>query len=76
MTVIRLIFVSLLLLGPVSAQSLLDQTDNQQWTDVQLSIPVTKWIDFTLGGTLRIGRDFSHPIDERVGAGFSKSEST
>ena len=71
MTVIRVIFVLLLLLTPVSAQSLLDQTDNQQWTDVQLFFPVTKQIDFTLGGTLRIGRDFSHLVDERVGAGFS-----
>ena len=69
MILIRLISVSLLLLVPVSAQ--LDQTDNQQWTDVQLFIPVTKQIDFTLGGTLRLGRDVSHAIDERVGAGFS-----
>ena len=64
MILIRLISVSLLLLVPVSAQ--LDQTDNQQWTDVQLFIPVTKQIDFTLGGTLRLGRDVSHAIDERV----------
>jgi hypothetical protein len=71
MTVIRAIFVLLLLLTPVSAQPLVDRTDNQQWTDVQLFFPVTKQIDFTLGGTLRIGRDFSRPVDERVGAGFS-----
>jgi hypothetical protein len=71
MIVIRLICVSLLLLIPVSAQPILDQTDNQQWTDVQLAIPVTKQIDFLLGGTLRFGRDLSHPVDERVGAGFS-----
>jgi hypothetical protein len=71
MTVLRLICVYLLLVVPISAQSILDQTDNQQWTDVQLFIPVTKEIDFTLGGTLRVGRDISHPVDERVGAGFS-----
>ncbi len=71
MTVIRLIFVFLLMLTPVSAQALLDQTDNQQWNEVQVIIPVTKQIDFTLGGTLRIGRDFSNLVDERVGAGFS-----
>jgi uncharacterized protein DUF2490 len=46
-------------------------TDNQQWTDVQVFIPVTKQIDFTVGGTLRLGRDFNRPVDERVGAGFS-----
>jgi hypothetical protein len=69
MIVIRLLFVSLLLVIPVSAQA--DHTDNQQWTDVQVSIPVTKQIDFTLGGTLRLGRDFNRPVDERIGAGFS-----
>jgi len=69
MIVIRLICVSLLLLMPVSAQ--LDQTDNQQWTDVQLAIPVTTQFDFNLLGTLRLGRDITHAIDERVGAGFT-----
>lgn len=72
MTVVRLIFVSMILLVPVSAQqSVLDETDNQQWTEVQVFIPVTKQIDFILGGGARIGRGFSHPVDERVGAGFS-----
>jgi Protein of unknown function (DUF2490) len=51
------------------AQSL--RTDNQQWTDVQLAVPVTSTIDFNILGTLRIGRDISHPVDERIGAGFS-----
>jgi Protein of unknown function (DUF2490) len=48
-----------------------DQTDNQQWTDVQLAIPVTTAIDLNFLGTLRIGRDISHPVDERVGVGFT-----
>lgn len=71
MIVIRLILTSLLLLIPVSAQSVLDQTDNQQWTDVQLAIPVTTQFDFNLLGGLRLGRDITHPVDERVGAGFT-----
>jgi hypothetical protein len=66
MIVIRLIFVSLLLLVTVSAQ--LDQTDTQQWTDVQLAVPVATQFDFNLLGTLRFGRDITHAIDERVGA--------
>ena len=62
----------LLLLVPcASAQSLVDRTDNQQWTDVQLAVPVTKNFDFNLLGTLRLGRDISRPVDERVGAGFT-----
>ena len=58
-----------LLCGRDSAQT--DQTDNQQWTDVQLSVPVTNTIDFNILGTLRIGRDISHAVDERVGVGFT-----
>lgn len=68
---IRLICVFFLLSVTASAQSIPDRSDNQQWTDVQLAVPVTKQIDFNLLGTLRIGRNISRPVDERVGAGFS-----
>lgn len=62
----------LLLLVPcAAAQSLVDHTDNQQWTDVQLAVPVTKQFDFNLLGVLRLGRDISRPVDERVGVGFT-----
>lgn len=57
--------------GAVSAQTILSDHDNQFWSDVQLAVPVTKTIDFNLLGTLRIGRDISHPVDERVGVGFT-----
>jgi hypothetical protein len=46
-------------------------SDNQQWTEVQLAAPVTGTIDFNIIGGLRIGRDISHPVDERVGVGFT-----
>ena len=71
MTVIRLICVSLLFVIPVSAQSVLDQTDNQQWNEVQLAVPVTSRFDFNLLGGLRLGRNISHAVDERIGAGFT-----
>ena len=62
----------LVLLGGVaSAQSTVSQSDNQVWTDVQLAVPVTSTVDFNILGTLRVGRDISHPVDERIGAGFS-----
>jgi hypothetical protein len=55
-----------------SAQSVVPpQTDNQLWTDVQLAVPVTKSFDFNILGTLRLGRDISRPVDERVGVGFT-----
>ena len=71
MFVFRLICISLLLVIPVCAQSIVDRSDNQQWTDVQLAIPVTAQFDFNLLGTLRLGRDITRPVDERIGAGFT-----
>lgn len=50
---------------------LLDQTDNQVWSEVQLSVPVTGAFDFNIIGGLRLGRDISRPVDERIGAGFT-----
>lgn len=57
--------------GLVSAQTAISDSDSQFWTDVQLAVPVTKTVDFNILGTLRIGRDFSHTVDERVGVGFT-----
>lgn len=53
------------------ASAQIDRTDNQQWTDVQLAVPVTKSFDFNVLGTLRLGRDIHRPVDERVGVGFT-----
>lgn len=64
------LFFLLVLISSAPAQ-LLDQTDNQQWTEVQLAVPVTKQFDFNVIGGLRVGRNFSHPVDERIGAGFT-----
>lgn len=50
---------------------LVDRTDNQVWTDVQVAVPVTRQFDFYLLGTLRLGRDISRPVEERVGVGFT-----
>jgi Protein of unknown function (DUF2490) len=49
----------------------LPETDLQQWNDVQIAAPVTKDIDFNLYGTLRLGRDVSRAVDERIGVGFT-----
>ena len=58
-------------LSVVTAFGQVDRTDNQFWTDVQLAVPVTKNFDFNVLGGLRLGRDISHPVDERIGAGFT-----
>ena len=61
----------LLCLSVANASAQIDRTDNQFWSDYQVSAPVTKNFDFNILGTLRVGRDFSHPVDERIGAGFT-----
>jgi hypothetical protein len=53
------------------AQSIVPETDNQSWNDVQLTIPMTKKAEFLLQGTLRIGGNFMTAVDERWGAGFN-----
>jgi hypothetical protein len=56
----------------VSGQSRLpSQSDNQIWSDVQFSVALNKAVDFTLLGTLRLGRNVSRPVDERIGTAFS-----
>ena len=66
-----LTLLCLLCLFVATAFGQTDQTDNQFWSDVQVAVPVTGHFDFNVLGTLRIGRDFSHPVDERIGAGFT-----
>ena len=47
------------------------QSDTQIWNDVQFSVALNKAVDFTLLGTLRLGRNVSRPVDERIGMAFS-----
>ena len=56
----------------VCAQSRVPETDNQSWNDVQLTIPMTKKVDFLLQTTWRFGGNFfGTAVDERWGAGFN-----
>jgi hypothetical protein len=67
---VLILFLSCFLcLSEAAASAQTDHSDNQQWTDVQLAIPLTKTIDLNVLGTLRFGRDISRPIDERLGLG-------
>ena len=45
--------------------------DTQEWNDVQITVPLNKKVDFLLLGTLRLGRNITHPVDERIGINFS-----
>ena len=64
-----LFFLCYLCLSVVTASAQVDHTDNQQWNEVQLAIPLTKTIDFNVLGTLRFGRNITRPVDERLGLG-------
>jgi hypothetical protein len=63
--------VLLFVLSTFASAQVVDQTDNQFWSDVQVTVPMTKDIDFNILGTLRLGRDISRPVDERIGMGFT-----
>lgn len=63
--------LTMFVLASCASAQLVDRTDNQVWTDVQVAVPVTKQFDFNMLGTLRLGRDISRPVDERVGVGFT-----
>jgi uncharacterized protein DUF2490 len=47
------------------------RTDTQNWNDLLITVPVSSKVDFQLAGTLRIGRNITNPVDERIGVGFS-----
>ena len=61
----------LFVLSGIASAQIVDQTDNQFWSDVQVAVPMTKNIDFNVLGTFRLGRDISHAVDERIGTGFT-----
>ena len=63
--------VLLFVLSTFASAQIVDQTDNQFWSDVQVTVPMTKKVDFNVLGTLRVGRDIGRPVDERLGMGFT-----
>jgi Protein of unknown function (DUF2490) len=64
-------FLVLLVLSGLASAQVVDHTDNQIWSDVQVAVPMTKDVDFNMLGTFRLGRDVSRPVDERIGMGFT-----
>ena len=63
--------VLLFVLSVVASAQVIDRTDNQFWSEVQVAVPMTRDVDFNVLGTLRLGRDISRPVDERIGMGFT-----
>ena len=59
--------------GASSAQTptRVPQADTQSWNDIQLTIPLSKEVDFLIQGTVRMGGNLTTPVDERWGFGFN-----
>lgn len=74
MTLVRwliLLTASVLLCAPAAAgQPSLPQSDNQSWNDVQITVPMTKKVDFGFQLTLRLGDNATQTVDQRIGPGF------
>jgi Protein of unknown function (DUF2490) len=56
--------------APANAQSRVPKSDAQSWNDVQITVPMTKVVDFTIQGTLRLGDNATQTADQRLGVGF------
>lgn len=41
--------------------------DTQNWNEVEVTVPFGEKVDLVLFGELRVGRNLSHPVDERAG---------
>lgn len=64
-----LLVAVLLCVGHASAQ--VPEKDTQSWNDIQLTIPMSKSVDFLLLGHLRVGDNITQWVDGRWGFGFN-----
>ncbi len=73
-SLIKAIIASCFLVSTVAsaqASTSLLRDDKQLWNEVQLTAPLCERADLQLGGALRVGRDMSHLVYERVSIGFA-----
>ena len=67
-------FIGILLLCGACGLSVFAQAksdeDIQSWNDVQLTVPLSKYFDFFLQGTLRFGNNVSQLYDRRIAVGY------
>jgi hypothetical protein len=68
-----LLLASVLILCAANAkpQTRVPKSDNQSWNDVQITVPMSKKVEMVVLGTLRLGDNFSQPVDERWGLRFN-----
>ncbi len=68
---ISLLIFSLSIFSSVALPQTSPTDDTQIWNDVQLIYHLNKKTDVFLTGTFRLGRNITHPIDERIGSGIN-----
>lgn len=70
----RKIFLALAFIGfgalLADAQLITDDEDIQSWNDVQLTVPISKQLDFYTSLTLRLGKNVTRLNDGRYAVGF------
>ncbi len=52
------------------AQTITDAEDVQSWNDLQITVPVSKQVDFYTAFTMRFGKNITRLNDRRIAAGF------
>jgi hypothetical protein len=62
--------LNLICLVFVKAQTLQKQDDTQSWNDVQLTVPMSKYVDFWTSVTMRFGKNITRLNDGRYAIGF------
>ncbi|MDX6288901.1 MAG: hypothetical protein QOH42_700, partial [Blastocatellia bacterium] len=65
-----LVLIGVLVCAHATAQSRVPESDNQSWNDLQITVPMTKKVDFTTQITLRLGDNVTQTADQRWGIGF------
>lgn len=65
-----IVTVIVLSIGFAQAQALVGKHDNQSWNDVQLTVPMTKTVDFWTSVTMRFGKNATQLNDGRYAIGF------
>ena len=53
---------------PARAQTPPPHDDDQEWNEIQITKPLTKTHDLLLTGQLRLGREFTHAVEEQLAA--------
>jgi hypothetical protein len=70
-----LCLITLIVVISASAQAqgspALQKEDTQQWNDLQITVGISKQVDFNFYSSFRFGRDITHLVDRRTGAGFT-----